>query len=279
MRYLTRSDGTFRLVGLPGRGIVAADALPWASRPTRAALAGMYRKGVGASEIPGMDKDGSFATYRNMEPASSKREDALKEINPPVGTPAVICNLVLDSGGALRIKLVDRDGKPVDRCLINHTTANSHRVTAGGSLDSTFELTGLAPNELHALFICQPRRKIGKVLTVSYDEKAPRTLTTTLEPCATVKGRLVDENGAPLKGLSISANANGAFGSLRSPGQVRCDANGRFVYPNLAPGCEYYSLHAQGAGFGFATAVEKVVIAAGKTIDLGDVKVKRRSDD
>lgn len=280
MRYLTRSDGTFRLVGLPGRGIVAADALPWAARPTPFALGGLYRKGVGASEIAGMDKDGRFPTYRNMETASSKRNDALKEINPPAGTPAVICNLVLDTGGTLRIKLVDRDGKPVDRCLINQTTAKSHVITAGGSLDSTFDLTGLSPNEPETLIICQPERKIGKVLTVSYDEKAPRTLTVTLEPCATVKGRVVDADGVPVKGLLILASAHGDFGSLRAPGTpVVCDAGGRFLCANLAPGCDYYSLQALGGGFAGDTVVEKLVIAAGKTIDLGDVKVKRRSGD
>ena len=46
-RYWTRADGSFRLVGLPGRAIVGA----LASGGTR------YRAGIGASEIGGMNKE------------------------------------------------------------------------------------------------------------------------------------------------------------------------------------------------------------------------------
>ena len=60
--YVTRPDGTFRIFGLPGPGILAAKA-----------VGSIYRRGVGAYDIPGMARDGSFATY---DSASAKREDA-----------------------------------------------------------------------------------------------------------------------------------------------------------------------------------------------------------
>ena len=58
-------------------------------------------------------------------------------------------------------------------CTVFEGQAGRH-LGAGGSRESTFELTGLAPNEIRALSIFQKSGKIGKVLTVHYDEKGPR---------------------------------------------------------------------------------------------------------
>ena len=57
-RFQTHADGTYRVLGLPGRAIVGVRS-----------IAAEYRKGVGASQIAGMDKDGTFRTYaRPMRP-------------------------------------------------------------------------------------------------------------------------------------------------------------------------------------------------------------------
>jgi hypothetical protein len=97
---VTRPDGSFRLVGLPGRGIVAANTLKWLVRSTPRAMSGTYRHGMGASQIAGMAKNGQFDTF-GMPPASAMRNDALQEINPAAGTDSIVCNFVLDPGGTL----------------------------------------------------------------------------------------------------------------------------------------------------------------------------------
>jgi hypothetical protein len=259
---MPRPDGTFRLVGLPGRGLVAARA-----------VGRSYRVGAAASKIEGMTKGGRYPTYFAREIQDA---EALQEINPAPGTQSVTCDLVFDPGGTVRVSLVDGAGKPAGPCLIQFSPAPYHTVQSR-SLDSTIDMNGLAPNESRPLLIEQPRRRIGKVLLVHYDEKAPHTLTVTLEPCATVKGRLVDEEGAPFKHARLSINANVA-GSVLPASQGECRSDGRFVLDRLAPGCESYTIYAIGLERGrtFSTVAEKLVVAAGKTIDLGEIKLKLR---
>ena len=60
-RFQTRADGTYRVLGLPGRAIVGVRSVE-----------GEYRKGVGASQIAGMDKNGTFRTYPKPMRANTK---------------------------------------------------------------------------------------------------------------------------------------------------------------------------------------------------------------
>ncbi|HEX4072631.1 MAG TPA: M56 family metallopeptidase [Planctomycetaceae bacterium] len=268
---VTRADGSFRLVGLPGRGIVTAGALLWAARTSPHALNGTYVRGVGAAEIAGMTKDGSFPTYGPYA-TSAKRANALKEINPTPATQAVVCNLAFDPGGTMQIHTVDGKGNPIGTCSVAEGLVGQG-LTVGGSRESTFDLTGLAPHESRTLMIWQTDKKIGKALKLSYDEKSPRSLTVTLEPCATVKGRLVDEDGLPVTDLSIGTEEHQGtdFPSLLR--RFKCDAHGRFVDVELLPGCDSYSLQVSGRNLAMP---DKIAVVAGKTIDLGDVKVMRR---
>jgi hypothetical protein len=138
-------------------------------------------------------------------------------------------------------------------------------------------VNGLAPNESRPLFIEQPRRRIGKVLLVRYDEQAARAVTVTLEPCATIKGRLLGEDGVPLKHVRLRARAHLGDGSSFPLPQGQTDADGRFVLHGLPPGCEYtIRTIGRGAEPGSASVMEKTVIAPGRTIDLGEIKPKRQ---
>ena len=101
----TRPDGSFRLVGLPGRESSASGPQTFDSK---------YRSGVGASEIRGLKKDGWFPTYRETFPAGAKWPDVLKEINPREGVEEVHCDLVFDPGQTVHVSLVDGHGKPVE---------------------------------------------------------------------------------------------------------------------------------------------------------------------
>ena len=69
-RYESKPDGTFEVIGLPGRAIVGAECV---GRP--------YRRGVGADEIAGMTERGHFPTYGNPLPANKKWLNTLVEID------------------------------------------------------------------------------------------------------------------------------------------------------------------------------------------------------
>src|SRR5262249_23850549 len=69
-RYKSKSDGTFRLVGLPGRAIVGAVVYTEKT----------YRQGAGSESIKGMNQDGRFATWRNPLDAGRFNPTSMKEI-------------------------------------------------------------------------------------------------------------------------------------------------------------------------------------------------------
>ncbi len=263
---VTQADGTYHLVGFPGRAIVGATTFTLG-----------YRRGVGASEIPGMTKDGRFPTLGNPMPADAHREYALKEINPAPGAASVACDLALDSSGKLRLTVVDRAGKPVDDSYFVYSSAPAGSTMHGWPSEATFDVEGLAPKESRTFVIAQAQRKIAKLFTLAYDDKPARELTITLEPCATVRGRLVDEDGSPVKNLGIRASAtrDGRAVLELSPLATETDADGRFEC-NLAGGCDTYEIYADDPGRrGFVTVAEKVTFSPGKTIDLGEVRINR----
>ena len=227
---VTRPDGSFRLVGLPGtRASSRPDAPPWAARSTPHALSGSYRQGRRGFRDRGDEQERRFPDVWLAVPCQRETTTlSRKSIRRRRLNRSSVISL-LDPGGTMQIHLVDGKGKPVDMCRVSEGTGMGSHDRSGGSRESTFDLTGLAPNESRSLLICKPKRNIGKVLTVRYDEKSPRSITVTLEPCATVKGRLVDEDGVPVKDLRSGPwRTRGRYVGLPAR-QFECDAEGRFV--------------------------------------------------
>jgi hypothetical protein len=99
----------------------------------------------------------------------------------------------------------------------------------------------------------------------------------TLEPCATVKGRVVDNAGRPRKRLEIIARAEGLGESLQLHGLGNSDKDGRFEFSSLPTGCKHYTLEAYDYDLGEWTFADaKVQVTPGQTIDLGTIKLKPR---
>ncbi len=78
-RYLSRADGSYRLVGLPGRAIVGVVSHSQKS----------YRQGNGAESIKGMNEHGHFGTWNNPIMPGRYFPTSMKVINPPEGTEVV----------------------------------------------------------------------------------------------------------------------------------------------------------------------------------------------
>jgi hypothetical protein len=260
MRYTTRPDGTFRLVGLPGRAIVGAFS-----------LSPHYRTGQGAEHINGIDKDGRFSTFSNPAPAGLKWPTAVREINPPEGSSSVNCDFVLEPGGTIHIALVDRDGKPVNGA----TVTGRMPMETQAPVESKFDVANLSPNETRPVVIFDKKRDIGKVLMLTFDGKTPRNMTVTLEPSATVTGRIVDEDGAPVTAVGLIAFPipGGDFWPTLPPSAVRAD--GRFEYRGLLAGADCRIVASPPDHYPQAI-VDKVAVKPGKTIDLGEIKLRRR---
>jgi beta-lactamase regulating signal transducer with metallopeptidase domain len=262
-RFHTHADGTYRVLGLPGRAIVGV----WA-------VEAGYRKGLGASQIAGMDKNGLFRTYAGSGQANAKFLNALKEVNAGVGAASTTCDFALDPGANLRVSLVDRAGKAVSGASVLDDSSGGDGLPKG----STFEVKELAPHETRKIAIYHQGRRIGKYLVLKADEQKSPAMTVTLEPCATLVGRLVDEEGVPFEGVEVQASpAPGGYPYFFIP-IVVSKADGTFECRGLFPGCDY-GLVVHGSETKIQFPLRKIAVETGKTVDLGNVKLKRRPID
>ncbi len=171
----------------------------WVCRAARLSgpkrVADRYKGGVGASEIKGLDKSGVFPTYGDVVPPGLKFPNAIKEINPLEGATAVRCDLALERGDTVHVTAVDHESKPVVGCWVTGRVGISSVVE-----QATFDLENLSLGETRPIVIEQKERGIGKFLLLKFDENTPRTMSITLEPSATLVGRLLDADGVPLGG-------------------------------------------------------------------------------
>jgi beta-lactamase regulating signal transducer with metallopeptidase domain/protocatechuate 3,4-dioxygenase beta subunit len=259
MRYQTKADGTYRLVGLPGRAIVGANSV----------LKG-YRVGVGYDDIdaPKYQKSDWLDTYRNPINPSPKWPTLMKEINPAADAQSVALDLELDPGESVRIRVTSGSGDPLTGVAV-------FGLSSHGDIDASEQpqllATNLGPKETRAILFHHKEKNLGRVLTIGPEEIRAGEATARLEPCATVVGRILREDGTAISGMAIEPRVlpDGDF-SKRLP-TVAADSEGRFSI-TLLPGCQY-TLTGQGGEFQFVTLAAELSAEPGSAKDLGTLKI------
>jgi RNA polymerase sigma factor (sigma-70 family) len=263
------ADGTFRFVGLPGRGLLAVRG--WGDQ---------YRMGVGADKIKGKEANGHFRTYPSLLFAQGYH--ALVEVNPAKDAKELACEVTLDPGRSLKGEVYGPDGKPL-------AGARASALKSYGYWEyeplktAEFTLTGVEPGKPRLVQFAHAEKNLAGFLFVKGDEKGP--LKVHLGPAAVLTGRLVTPDGQPVKegqlitrgepleapGKAKNAPLSGSF-----PNGVRPDKDGKFRIAGLAPGLTYklglhrdVYLHELGGA-----AAGELTFKPGETKDLGDVVVK-----
>jgi len=257
LRYQTRPDGTFRLVGLPGPAIVGAESVLKA-----------YRSGVGADEIdvPKYRDTQHFDTYRNPLNPSPKWPNVMKHIAPAPEADLVAVDFELDPGLTVRVQTIDSEGQPISGVSVHGRSTRGSRDVID---EATFDAINFGPGEQRTIVLHHKQRNLGWVARLQATD-AERAVTIQLQPCATVTGRLLHADSAPYTGVNVQANVRPAesFGK-RLPG-VTTDSEGRFRY-TLVPGCKYW-LSAEGQGIRLNGTIENALdIKPGETRDLGEL--------
>ena len=142
--YQVAADGSYRLVGLPGPAIVGIVATGFAVH--------VYPPGQGASEIQGMNPQGSFPTYRSEYRFPDKQwPTAMREINPAGNSDSVQLDFALDRGGQVEITTVDPAGQPIAGVSVIGigAAADLEQSTAA----PTFLATSLGPTEERTILL------------------------------------------------------------------------------------------------------------------------------
>jgi protocatechuate 3,4-dioxygenase beta subunit len=267
-------DGTFRIVTLPGRGLIGVRAYPPDNR---------YRMSVGADQIKGLQGDGTFRTFPHL--LYSGNFNALVEVNPAADADGVSIEVLLHPGLTLTGTIIDPDGKPLAGALASGLDSNGS-WTYQPLKKAEFTVQGLEKGESRLLQFFHKDKKLSGSVVITEGQKDK--LTLKLAPSGTLTGRLVNADGNPVidgeliamgdpptatpGGKPMADLTKGSFHENR----IRVNKNGEFRIEGLAPGLKYKMglikgvyLHKLGGAAG-----EDITIKAGETKKLGDVEVK-----
>jgi RNA polymerase sigma factor (sigma-70 family) len=274
----TDKDGRFRRVTIPGKVLVLAQV----HQPEKhnGLELHVYRKAV-----PDPDHKDLFKPERNgwvIGTAGGNAvfipglDNVVKVIDAKEDGETRV-DLFLDRGRTARIEVQDPAGKPLAGVWAEGLSAQwpyTHQLP-----EATATVFALNPDEPRTMVFFHDSKKLGGMATVRGDEK--EAIVVKLAPLGSVSGRLVAEDGKPLKDVDVSIIPDSAIGTdlyrMAAPSgkPVRTDKDGRFrvdgVVPNLK--CELQlrqgrTILVRAARFG------ALQVKAGEIADLGDVTIK-----
>jgi RNA polymerase sigma factor (sigma-70 family) len=260
----TRPDGSFELIGLPGRGLIAARAFK-----------DYYVVGRGVEKIAGLDERGWFRTEPHL--CQPEQIHTVVEIAPAERAESLTCDLAFDPGKTRSGVVEGPDGKPVEGCVALNLCPHTMSFNIVKLQSSEFDASALEPKQSRPLFFRHDEKKLAGVVIAKGDDSGP--LHVRLELAGTVTGRLIEDDGPLRPGILIDVNfGKGQFGDRYywSYLQPTIGADGRFRIEGLIPGVSYELFTRMGnAHLGeFATGLK---LKPGETRDLGDVKVEGKS--
>jgi RNA polymerase sigma factor (sigma-70 family) len=260
---VTRKDGSFQVVGLPGRGLITAFAIDDSD---------YFVTGVGADKVKGFDP----LALIPGNPFLRMTKHTLIEINPKPDEESIICDVALVPGLTLAGRIVGPDGKPLAGARVCGLSDDG-RWTIDPLPGAEFTVKALAPNKSRLLQFVHEGKKLSGFLRLRGDEKG--ALQVRLERCGTLAGRLVTPDGKPMAHAIVVCNTSEKQYSglyYESFPWVQPDKSGRFSIEGLAPGLKYelvfiqrpHELEIVGG------KPRELTIKSGETKDLGELTGK-----
>jgi RNA polymerase sigma factor (sigma-70 family) len=261
----TAKDGSFSLVGLPGRGLLAVKA---ADRQD-----GRYLMAVGADEIKGPRWGGD---HFDTEPSALRTAEfnTLVEVNPAKDAESIVRDVVLDPGKTVTGTIVGPDGKPVKGVDVDHVGGVWFHEKDLPTAE--FRIPGIDPKHPRWFFFRHRGQNLGAVVLLKGDE--PKPVTVRLQKCGTITGRLVDEDGQPRAGWimggvnpgQMDVKEGGIGGGLFHQGTGK---DGKFRIECVFPGLKI-SVHTGTNPSYFNPVIPELSLKEGEVKDVGDLKVK-----
>jgi hypothetical protein len=278
----TDGDGRFRLITPPGNGFLAAAVHVKVARLGGGPINPYKQASIDPADRSRLTikKDRTGRLYLGLPSGfSSRLESACKMLDVPQGATAATCDLFVDPGKSLIVKVQDPEGKPLAGAAV-----------AGVMVDQMMEISldtdecpvyGLDPDVPRRLLIFHQARNLAATMTVRGDETEP--IVARLLPAGTMVGRLIDADGQPVADTWIepdfqTSEAQGLYLDLsHKRKQVRTDKDGRFRMAGVIPDSKVTMLLIRGRRNLNAEAwASPKQVAVGQTLDVGDVRATSR---
>ncbi len=266
------SDQTMRLTVPPGEGIVVVKVAGTSHRYPGARLAAVDKGKLVVQGEDGAEFGFPLSMYH-----------AYRFVKFPAETESATIDLEVTASVPRKGKLVDPEDQPVENALALGLV--SDRFASSTLKGSTFEVNGLRSDESRLIEVRQESLGLAGSVTVEGSSPAGLPLVVKLEHCGALTGRLVDEDGSPLKGAEVSAwvrerrafvPSDPAFRSRRG----MTDAKGNFRIEGINPTLEVV-LQFQDPNHPtpkFMSKPEKDLghlrVKPGQVLDLGDIRIR-----
>lgn len=148
-----------------------------------------------------------------------------------------------------------------------------------------FEVLGMRPGQERFVEFRQEALGLAGAATVKSPRPAAEPLTVTLVKCGTLAGRLLADDGVPLRGTKLSASRPSRYGPsdpLFRPREATTDADGRFRIEEINPATpvDLWIEDPNHPRPAFEPkpdrAINQLTVPSGDVLDLGDVHVEFR---
>jgi hypothetical protein len=217
---VVQPDGSWKLLVLPGPGVVCVAASP--------------RDSYAVAHVDEREWSDLFPDGRNLGgnqglpvAVGSERArmlginpyHALALIHPKEKQTLPALALTVQPARSIRGTLVGPGGAPVTGVAVVGSTALAGEEILDGA---SFTVRGLNPRRPRDLFFYHQRKELCRTVTVRGDE--PEPLIVRLQPCGVVVGRLVDQRGKPLPRVTVrlsGARGHEVIGETDREGRFR----------------------------------------------------------
>jgi protocatechuate 3,4-dioxygenase beta subunit len=246
-QYQTEPDGSFQVIGLPGRGLIAAMNIGGGKH---------YMTGTGLPNVlSSIDRlpvvpDGSLGHF-----------NTLSEVNPPNDATTFHRDLALVTGVTRTVRVVDPNGRPLAGARIKLQPRVSNLSEPQRTAE--FQVEALGPDEVRPLVAFHDRLKLAGSVDVRANKEGMTELK--LVPWGTLIGRLVDEDGGARAKVDILYSERHDFPAVT-------DTQGRFRMEALVPGQPAKVWVSPMGGFLSGTIARALALKPGEIKDLGDVR-------
>ncbi len=268
-RYGTDSDGRYRVLGLPGPGVLLVTLqVPG------------YPLAAGAETIDGYDASGGIIP--TIWPQQVSNWHLLKQIEPATDATSFTSDLVLDTGVSIPGRVVGPDGKPIsDLYVLGQTEGDEWwRPRHTDNVRTTDRFTvylydGKGPQQL--FFKNKDETLVGQY---RLEGDAPEEIVVTLQPSVRVTGRLIEnETDLPAARYFLLGEKCSLFNEKYPPVKFRIhwlftDDEGRFEIKGLMAGLTY-KMNAMNESNDINNlnrfTIDLTAAKPGDVIELGDV--------
>jgi RNA polymerase sigma factor (sigma-70 family) len=255
--HVTQPDGSFRLIAFPGRGYLTVQTMDR-----------RYIFGVGADSIRKDLENGTIECQPMV--LVPWMFNAVAAIDPAGGTTEQKKDLLLERGRAVELCVLDPDGRPLSGLSIAGLRGGAKFPEDQDAKANTFTVDGLIPGETRRVTVRQNAKHLIGQIVINSDAK--ESVSLTLQPWATVAGRIINAEREPAEGgtlrtQSFNLEDNIVYGmDTKDVGR-----DGKFRIEGLIPGRPFTFETGYSPNIPQGVVFRDLILKPGETRNLGDI--------